>query len=122
MHVHDFLNIVWQLRTVPEVLEYLNARRELPTACLRMVGDELPFYELYIMNGGSLKGCLGHADARRAAEAHDDLLREALGRSAEYKLHPSSVFLKRVDNAMFHFECQFLSGVQKNALLQSRRD
>ena len=58
MSINDFLNIVWQLRTVPEVLEYLKARRELPTACLLMVGDELPFYELYIMNRGTLKGCL----------------------------------------------------------------
>src|ERR1700688_2933816 len=55
MSINDFLNIVWQLRTVPEILEYLNARRELPSDCLRMVGDELPFYELYIMNGGSVK-------------------------------------------------------------------
>jgi hypothetical protein len=91
MSINDFLNIVWQLRTVPEVLEYLKARRELPTPCLRMVGDELPFYELYIMNRGSLKGCLGHADARRAAETHDDLLREALERSEEYKLYSSRI-------------------------------
>ena len=62
MSINDFLNIVWQLRTLPEVLEYLNARRKLPIACLRMVGDELPFYELYIMNGGlaeALKGAWG---------------------------------------------------------------
>ena len=91
MSINDFLNIVMQLRTVPEVLEYLNARRELPTACLRMVGDELPFYELYIMNGGSLKGCMGHADARRAAYTHDDLLREALDRSVEYKFYSSQI-------------------------------
>ena len=94
MSINDFLNIVWQLRTLPEVLEYLNARRKLPIACLRMIGDELPFYELYIMNGGTadcLKGCLGHADARRARETHDDLLREALERSEEYKLYSSEI-------------------------------
>jgi hypothetical protein len=54
MSINDFLNIVMQMRTVPEVLEYLNARRELPSACLHVVGDELPLYELYIMNGGTL--------------------------------------------------------------------
>ena len=43
------------------------------------------------MNGGSLKGCLGHADARRATETHDDLLREALERSEEYKLYSSRI-------------------------------
>jgi hypothetical protein len=91
MSINDFLNIVWQLRTLPEVLEYLNARRELPTACLRVVGDELPFYELYMMNGGTLKGCFGHADARRAIETHDDLLREALDRSEGYKFYSSQI-------------------------------
>ena len=91
MSINDFLNIVWQLRTVPAILEYLNARRDLPVACLRMVGDELPFYELYIMNGGSLKGCLGLADARRAAYTHDDLLQEALNRSEEYKFYSSQI-------------------------------
>ena len=59
MSINDFLNIVWQLRTVPEVLEYPNARRKLPIACLRVVGDELPFYELYIMNGGKPERMLG---------------------------------------------------------------
>ena len=68
MSINDFLNIVWQLRTVPEVVEYLNARRELPTDCLRVVGDELPFYELYIINGGSLKECMDHADADAQGE------------------------------------------------------
>jgi hypothetical protein len=94
MSINDFLNIVWQLRTLPEVLEYLNARRKLPIACLRMIGDELPFYELYIMNGGlanSFITCLGHADARRAADTHDDLLQEALDRSEEYKLYSSEI-------------------------------
>jgi hypothetical protein len=91
MSINDFLNIVWQLRTIPEVLEYLKARRELPTACLRMVGDELPLYELYIMNGGNLKRCLGHSDAKRATETHADLLREALERSEEYKLYSGRI-------------------------------
>ena len=62
MSINDFLNVVMQMRTVPEVLEYLNARRELPSACLHVVGDELPLYELYMMNGGDLRGCTGHAE------------------------------------------------------------
>ena len=114
MSINDFLNIVWQLRTVPEVLEYLNARRELPTACLRMVGDELPFYELYIMNGASLKGCMGHADARRAAETHDDLLREALDRSEEYKLYSSQI--ERVADALSQRDPNYADGLPPEAL------
>ena len=81
MSINDFLNVVIQLRTVPEILQYLNARRELPPTSLHIVGDELPIFELYLMNGGNLKGCAGHADARRATETHDDLLRAALERN-----------------------------------------
>ena len=114
MSINDFLNIVWQLRTVPEVLEYLNARRELPTACLRMVGDELPFYELYIMNGGSLKGCMGHVDARRAAEIHDDVLREALHRSEEYKFYSSQI--EHVADALSQRDPNYADGLPPEAL------
>lgn len=114
MSINDFLNIVWQLRTVPEVLEYLNARRELPTACLRMVGDELPFYKLYIMNGGSLKGCMGHADARRAVETHDDLLREALKRSEEYKLYSSRI--EHIAHALSKRDPDYANGLPPEAL------
>src|SRR5271157_333972 len=42
-------------------------------------------------NGGSLKGCIGHENARRATETHDDLLREALDRSEEYKFYSSKI-------------------------------
>ena len=117
MSINDFLNIVWQLRTLPEVLEYLNARRKLPMACLRMVGDELPFYELYIMNGGiadSLKSCLGHADARRATETHDDLLREALERSEEYKLYSSEI--ERVAHALSTRDPNYADGLPPEAV------
>jgi hypothetical protein len=43
------------------------------------------------MNRGNLKGCMGHADARRAAETHDDLLRQALERNEEYKFYSSQI-------------------------------
>jgi hypothetical protein len=114
MSINDFLNIVWQLRTVPEILEYLKARRELPTACLRIVGDELPFYELYIMNGGSLTGCLGHADARRATETHDDLLREALERSEEYKLYSSRI--EHIADALSQRDPNYADGLPPETL------
>lgn len=114
MSINDFLNIVWQLRTVPEILEYLKARRELPTTCLRVVGDELPFYELYIMNGGSLKGCLGHADAKRATETHHDLLREALERSEEYKFYSSRI--EHIADALSQRDSNYAVGLPPETL------
>ncbi len=52
LSINDFLNLVVQLRTVPELLEYLNARRSLPVTTLRIMGDEMCLFELYLMNGG----------------------------------------------------------------------
>jgi len=117
MSINDFLNIVWQLRTLPEVIEYLNARRKLPIACQRMIGDELPFYELYIMNGGlanSLAACLGHADARRAANTHDDLLQEALNRSEEHKLYSSEI--EHVAHALSTRDPNYADGLPPEAV------
>ena len=87
LSLNDFLNLVVQLRTIPELLEYLNVRRTLPVAALHTIGDEKPLFELYLMNGGNLDGCTGHADARRAVETHADLVGEALARNAEYRYY-----------------------------------
>ena len=62
-------------------------------------GVKLPFYELYIINGGSLKGCMGHADADAQRGTHDDLLREALNSIEEYKFYSSQI--EHVADAMF---------------------
>jgi hypothetical protein len=114
MSINDFLNIVMQLRTVPEVLEYLNARRELPSTCLQVVGDELPLYELYMMNGGNLRGCTGHADARRATETHEDLLRDALERSVEHKFFSSQI--EHVADSLAQRDPNYADGLPKEAL------
>jgi hypothetical protein len=117
MSINDFLNVVWQLRTLPEVLEYLNARRKLPIACQRMIGDELPFYELYIMNGGlanSFAACLSQADARRAADTHEDLLQEALDRSEEYKLFNSEI--EHIAHALSTRDPNFADGLPPEAV------
>ena len=123
MSINDFLNVVWQLRTLPEVLEYLNARRKLPIACQRVIGDELPFYELYIMNGGlanSFAACLGHADARRATETHDDLLQEALGRSEEYKFYSSEI--ERIADALSTRDPNYADGLPPEAVALLDKD
>jgi hypothetical protein len=76
LSLNDFLNPVVQLRTIPELLEYLNGRRSLPTSCLYIIGDEKPLFELYLMNGGNFAACTSHEDARRAVERNADLVSE----------------------------------------------
>ena len=55
--LNDFLNIAVELRTVPELLLYLEARRCLPPTDLRVIGDEKTLFEFYLLNDDSLNGC-----------------------------------------------------------------
>src|SRR5208282_3545411 len=67
--LNDFLNLTVQLRTVPEIVEYLDRRRSLPFADLRTVGEEKSLFAFYILNQGSFVDCLGIADAKIAVAA-----------------------------------------------------
>jgi hypothetical protein len=89
LSINDFLNLAVQLRTVPELLEYLSARRTLPEASLRRVGDEWTLFEYYLLNGGSFTGCTGHDDARQKSLASADAVAEALERNAEHRFYSS---------------------------------
>jgi hypothetical protein len=89
MSINDFLNLVVQLRTVPELLEYLTAKRTLPANCLHAIGEERPLLELYLMNGGSFDGCTGYEDAKHKLVANAPLVEEALNRNSEYRFYSS---------------------------------
>ena len=75
-YARDFLNIAIELRTAPEVLAYLDARRALPFTDLRIIGDERALFEFYLLHDGSLAGCRGKADAAvTVAARHNELAR-----------------------------------------------
>jgi hypothetical protein len=76
--INDFLNLVYELRSVPDILLYLNARRCLPADCLRVMGGEKPLFEYYLLNDGTLAGCIGHADAGIVAAAREHDLHDKL--------------------------------------------
>jgi hypothetical protein len=114
LSLNDFLNLVVQLRTVPELLEYLGHRRSLPTTALHTIGDEKPLFELYLANGGNLNGCTGHADARRAIETHADLVQEALARNAEYRYF--SGLMEHVADSLATRDPNYAEGLSKDAL------
>ncbi len=83
LSVNDFLNLAVSFRTVPELTEYLSARRSLPEADLRVIGDERVLFHFYLLNGGSFAGCLGRADARVAVASQRYRLQNLLERKAE---------------------------------------
>jgi hypothetical protein len=110
----DFVNVALELRTIPELLEYLNARRTLPKASLYRIGDELRLFELYLLNGGTLNGCLGHRDAERAVETHSDRLQETLARASEY--HYYSGLLEHVAECLATRNPRYAEGLPQRIL------
>jgi hypothetical protein len=85
--VNDFLNLVAELRTVPEVLNYINAKRALPTAEQRIIGAERDFFQFYLLNAASFAGCVGLSDARITVASQSERLRIALKAKAESDLY-----------------------------------
>jgi hypothetical protein len=81
--LNDFVNVATQLRTVPELLRYLNARRDLPEYALRRVGDEQATFEYYLLKG-TFKQCCDRRHARDKVEAASDQIDEILVRMTEY--------------------------------------
>ena len=75
-----------ELRTTPELLEYLTARRSLPEPDLRVIGDERSLFEFYLLNNGSFDGCASRADAKRVVNEAKDRLQQAIRLKAEADL------------------------------------
>jgi hypothetical protein len=98
LSVNDFLNLAVELRTVPELIAYLDARCGLPIPDLRRVGSEQPLFEFYLLADGSLQGCAGMSDARVAVAAQEQRLSAALVRKKESDFY--SGLLEHVADAL----------------------
>jgi hypothetical protein len=98
LSVNDFLNLAVELRTVPELIAYLDARRGLPIPDLRRIGSERPLFEFYLLSDGSLAGCAGISDAAVTVAAQEERLAEALGRKKESDFY--SGLLEHVADAL----------------------
>ena len=83
LSLNDFLNLAVQLRSIPELTDYLAARRSLRPADLGQIGDEATLFSFYLLNDGSFAGCAGLSEARVAVAAQPDRLRDALQRKVE---------------------------------------
>ncbi|SRR6266853_26694 len=83
LSVNDFLNLAFELRTVPEILEYLNARRSLSLGDLRIIGDEKALFSVYLLNSGSFPSCCTRVDAADLIARNHDELAQRLTKKAE---------------------------------------
>lgn len=109
MSVNDFHNVVRELRTIPEIEAYLDARRALPLDALRLVGQEKPLYEYYLLHEETFSGCLGQDDARLISSARACELRGALERKAERDVYAGLV--ERVADCLAERSPQYMEGV-----------
>jgi hypothetical protein len=111
--LNDFLNVAAQLRTVPELLRYLDARRELPEAALLKVGDERPIFEFYLLHG-TLKGCNSHERGREIVEASSDQVNTILENMAKY--HHFSSLMEHVGHELAIRSATCLDGLPPELL------
>lgn len=112
--VNDFLNLAVELRTTPQLIEYLNARRSLPLADLRVIGDEKSLFEFFLLNGGSLRGCASRQGACKAAAAQQDDLRRLLRSKAESDRY--SKLLEHVADELATRNPGYAKGISPGAL------
>lgn len=112
--VNDFLNLAVELRTTPQLIEYLNARRSLPLADLRVIGDEKSLFEFFLLNGGSLHGCASRQGACKAAAAQQDDLRRLLRSKAESDRY--SKLLEHVADELATRNPGYAKGISPGAL------
>lgn len=81
LSVNDFLNLAHELRSVPELLHYLKARRCLSEADQRVLGAEKDIFSTYLLNERSLGDCLSRKEARILVRKR----RKALSRAISFK-------------------------------------
>lgn len=111
LSVNDFCNIIRELRTIPEIETYLEARRALPIDTLRTVGKEKPLYEYYLSNNETFAGCLGPDDARVVSSARAHELRSALERKAEADRYAG--LIERVADCLAERNPTYMDGLAK---------
>jgi len=83
LSVNDFLNLAVNLRTIPELNDYLENRRALPPTDLRHIGDEKTLFEFFLLNGGSFSGYQNRDSARQAVVAQKDRLLQILDNKSD---------------------------------------
>lgn len=71
LSVNDFLNLSEQLRTVPELIRYLDARRSLSNSVLLTLGIEKMIFSYYLLYDGDFSGFQSIAEAELRLREHE---------------------------------------------------
>jgi hypothetical protein len=83
LSVSDFVNVCNELRTVPEVVRYLDARRSLPKNVLLSLGSEKSLFTYYLLQDGTFAGFTSLADTQDFLSERSEELEEVLRAKVE---------------------------------------
>lgn len=74
----DLLNIVKELHSFPDIVDYLDARLKLPWELRRTIGPEETLFSYYLLNDQSFDGCGSFEDVIAALDADGEGLRRRI--------------------------------------------
>jgi hypothetical protein len=112
--VSDFLNLSQQLRTVPEIVRYLDARRSLCEAELRVIGAEQTLFLYYLLLDGSFANFTSLADAEQTLTERGDELQATI--IAKAKRDRFSLLMEHVADQLAERHSQYRDGLSATTL------
>lgn len=88
---NDVLNLIQELRSLPDVFEYLDARLALPSSLRRSIGRDQHLYEFYLLNGDTFDGCHGVDNLAATVNIRDVELRRRIAQKQEQRYYAMMV-------------------------------
>jgi len=78
LSVNDFLNLILQLRTINDLLRYLDVRSSLPHSLQRTIGSEMGLFRYFLLRGGFLTSSDTAEGIEAQVKAQEDQIEELL--------------------------------------------
>ena len=120
LSLNDFLNLTVELRTLPDLLDYLDARTALPGAERLAIGSEKALFELYLLNDGTFPPDLTRASAAAQAEAQAAEIGRAVRAKAEANRH--SKLIEHVADQLATRNARYAEGLSASTLARFEPD
>jgi hypothetical protein len=96
--VNDLLNLIFELRSFPELHLYLDARASLPDETRRVLGGERLLYEQYLWNEGGFAGWRGFERMARVSALRVSEVGQILVENARFVEGVADLLSSRIPN------------------------
>jgi hypothetical protein len=120
LSLNDFLNLAIELRTIPDLLDYLDARAVLPEAERLMVGNERALFEVYLLNDGSFPSDLTRQGAADQAAARAPEVGRAVRAKTQADQH--SLLIEHVADQLATRNPRYAEGISASTLARFEPD